>query len=237
MSLPILESPKYDVRLPSSGKTIEFRPFLVKEEKILLMAQESGESRQMLTAMKDVVKACTFGVINPNDLTAYDLEFLFLRLRSKSVGETATVRLKCSECSKFTPVDINLDEIGVPTVSHEPVNIMLSDTVGITMRHIRVRDLGVLTNEKTNRSDLVTDTLIASIATIFDANSIHSTDDSSKEELTRFINSLSRVHMKQIEEFISATPKVECNVKFKCECADCAHENEVKLTGIQSFFG
>jgi hypothetical protein len=237
MALPILESPKYSVRLPSTGKTVEFRPFLVKEEKVLLIAQESGESRQMLTAMKEIIKACTFETIVPNDLTAYDLEYLFLQLRSKSVGETSTVKIKCSSCETYTPVEINLDDVGVPVVSHEPVNIMLSDTIGITMRHIRVRDLGSLTDEKKAKGDLFTDTIIASIATIFDATAVYPTDESKKEELVRFVGSLNRAQIKQIEEFIATTPKVEVVAKFKCGCEKCQADNEVKLTGIQSFFG
>lgn len=236
MALPIIESPKYSVRLPSTGKTIEYRPFLVKEEKILLIAQESGNAREMISAMKDIVKACTFNKVDPNLLTSYDLEFLFLKLRTKSVGETSTVKIKCSECDTYTPVDINLEDIEISDVSQEPVNIMLTDNVGITMRHVRVRDLASLTDEKKSRSDILIETVIASIASIFDSNGVYPTDESSKEELVTFVNSLNRAHMKQIEEFISTTPKVELQAKFKCSDKGCNHENDKTLTGVQSFF-
>lgn len=236
MALPIIESPKYSVRLPSTSKTIEYRPFLVKEEKILLMAQESSSAREMVGAMKDIVKACTFNKVDPNLLTSYDLEFLFLKLRAKSVGETSTVKIKCSECDTYVPVEINLDEIEIPTVSTEPVNIMLSETVGITMRHIRVRDLANLTDEKKSRTDVMVDTVIASIDSIFDSNGVYKTDETSKDELSAFVNSLNRSHMKQIEDYISATPKIELKVKFTCTNEECKHENEVTLSGVQSFF-
>jgi hypothetical protein len=235
MALPTLESPKYSIRLPSTGKTIEYRPFLVKEEKILLIAQESGNSREMLAAMKDIIKVCTFNKIDPNQLTSYDLEYLFLKLRAKSVGETSTIKIKCEKCETFTPVEVNIDEVGVEEVPDEPVNIMLNDTVGITMRHIRVKDLGLLTDKK-GQADLVTETVIASIASIFDAAVVYPTDEAKKDELVTFVNSLNRGHMKQIEEFIASTPKVKCDVKFVCSCETCKHENEVKLSGIQSFF-
>jgi hypothetical protein len=235
MALPTLESPKYSIRLPSSGKTIEYRPFLVKEEKILLIAQESGNSREMLAAMKDIIKVCTFNKIDPNQLTSYDLEYLFLKLRAKSVGETSTIKIKCEKCETFTTVEVNIDEVGVEDVPTEPTNIMLNDNVGITMRHIRVKDLGLLTDKK-GQADLVTETVIASIASIFDSTAVHPTDEAKKDELVAFVNSLNRSHMKQIEEFISSTPKVECAVKFECSCETCKHENEVKLSGIQSFF-
>lgn len=236
MALPIIEAPKYSVRLPSTGKTIEYRPFLVKEEKILLIAQESGNTRDMIGAMKDIVKACTFNKVDPNLLTSYDLEYLFLKLRAKSVGETTTVKIKCEKCDTYVPVEINLDEIEVPQVSNQAVNIMLTDTIGITMRHIRVRDLASLTDEKKSKADTIIDTVIASIASIFDANGVFPTDETPKEELVAFINSLGRQHMKKIEDFIAETPKVSIKVKFTCTNEECKHENEIVLTGAQSFF-
>lgn len=234
--LPILEAPKYTVRLPSSGKTIEYRPFLVREEKILLMAQESESSREMISSMKDIVKACTFNKVDPNELTSYDLEYIFLKLRAKSVGETTTVKVKCEKCETFIPVEINLDEIQAPIVSPEPVNIMLNDTVGVTMRHVRVRDLAMLADEKKSNGDIFVDTAIASIHSIFDSNGVYLTDETRKDELVNFVLSLGRSQMKHIEEFITATPKIELVVKFKCTNPECNHENEITLTGVRSFF-
>lgn len=236
MALPILEAPKYSIRLPSTGKTIEYRPFLVKEEKILLIAQESDSSREMLSAMKDIVKACTFNKVDPNELTSYDLEFLFLKLRSKSVGETATIKVKCEKCDTYVPVEVNLDEVEIPSVSSDPVNIMLNDTVGITMRHVRVRDLASLTDERKSSADIFIDSVIASIHSIFDANGVYLTDETKKDELVNFVQSLSRSHMKEIEKFIADTPKVQLKVKFACTNEECKHENEITLTGIKSFF-
>ncbi len=235
MALPILESPKYSVRLPSTGKTIEYRPFLVKEEKILLIAQESDSSREMLSAMKDIVKACTFNKVDPNELTSYDLEFLFLKLRAKSVGETATIKVKCEKCETYVPVEVNLDEVEIE-LAGDPVNIMLNDTVGITMRHVRVRDLASLTDEKKTAGDIFIDSVIASIHSIFDSNGVYLTDETKKEELVNFVQSLNRSHMKEIEKFIADTPKVQLKVKFKCTDEACGHENEVTLTGVRSFF-
>jgi hypothetical protein len=236
MALPILEAPKYSVRLPSNGKTIEYRPFLVKEEKVLMMAQESDSSREMMSAMKDIVKACTFNKIDPNELTSYDLEYLFLKLRAKSVGETTTIKIKCDKCDTYVPVEVNLEDVEIPVVSDKPVNIMLNDTVGITMRHVRVRDLASLTDEKKSSADIFSDSIIASIHAIFDSNGVYLTDETKKEELVNFVSSLSRSHMKQIEEYIAATPKISMKVKFTCTNEECKHENEVTLTGVKSFF-
>lgn len=235
MALPILESPKYDISLPSTGKVIQYRPFLVKEEKIMLMAQESGSSREMLSAMKDVVKACTFNKVVPNDLTSFDLEFLFLKLRTKSVGETSNIKIECSKCKEFTDVELNLDEIKSPKVNDHDNKLMLNDTVGIMMRYIRVRDLAQMTDEKSTSADTISTTIIASIQSIFDENGVYQTDESTKAELLSFVNSLNRAQVKEIEKFIATTPKVESVVKFECE--HCKEKNETTLSGVQSFFG
>lgn len=236
MPLPTLDTPKFELRLPSTGKMIEYRPFLVKEEKILLIAQESGNNRDMISAMKDIVKACTFDKVNPNDLTSYDLEFIFLKLRARSVGETSNVKIKCEKCEAYNEVAINLDEVDLSEIPEKPVTIMLNDKVGITMRHIRVRDLASIADEKKDSSEKIIDTVIASIENIFDENGVYPTDESKKDELTAFVNSLNRkVHMKAIEDFIATTPKVSCIAEFKCK--HCEAENKIALAGLQSFFG
>lgn len=229
MALPILDTPKYDIKIPSSGKVIEYRPFLVKEEKILLMAQEAEDQTGVIKAIKELVRACTFDKVNPDDLTSYDLEYLFIKIRSKSVGETAEVSIKCKDCDEHVGVTINLDDIVAPIVSKDPVSIMLSDTVGITMRHIRIKDIEKIANSENQTIS----TIIASIHSIFDESSVYATDDTSYEELENFVQSLSRKHIAKIEEFISSSPKVEHTIKFTCSKG---HENEITLSGIQSFF-
>ena len=113
MPLPILETSKYTTVVQSTKETLEFRPFLVKEEKILLLAQESDDSSQIIGALKQVIKVCTFNEIDPNKLTTYDLEYIFLQLRAKSVGETSEVMLKCRECEAKNPIEVNLSDITV----------------------------------------------------------------------------------------------------------------------------
>jgi hypothetical protein len=234
MALPILESPKYTVEIPSTKKVIEYRPFLVKEEKILLMAQESQESREMLNAMKDIIRACTFEKVDVNALTSFDLEYIFLKLRSKSVGEISSVNIKCSVCEVPNQVDINLDEVAVNFDDSVSKTIMISDSVGVNMRYIRVKDMGALTDDKKSQSDLINEVVIASIESIFDADKVYPTENSSKAELIVFINSLSRSQMQKIEAFIAAVPALKETVKFKCK--GCGHDNTLELSGTQSFF-
>jgi hypothetical protein len=234
MALPILESPKYTVEIPSTKKAIEYRPFLVKEEKILLMAQESQDSREMLNAMKDIIRACTFEKVDVNALTSFDLEYVFLKLRSKSVGEISNVNVKCSSCEAPNPIAINLDEITVKFDDSVSKTIMITDTVGVNMRYIRVKDMSALTDDKKTQSDLINEVVIASIESIFDAEKVYPAENSSKEELIVFINSLSRAQMQKIESFISAVPALKQTVQFKCKA--CAHDNSLELTGTQAFF-
>jgi len=234
MSLPIISSPKYTLEIPSTREVIEYRPFLVKEEKILLIAQESQDQGQIMNALKDVVSACTYGKINPDKLTPYDLEYVFIKLRAKSVGEVSTVGIKCKECKTDNKVDINLDDI---TVSGELPNsrIQLTDTIGVNMKPMCMRDLTkIALKQKASTADQMTDTIIANIESIYDQSTIYLKENSTREEMEAFIGSLNRTQMKKIEEFIEGLPKVKHDVNFKC--TSCSTVNSQTISGIQSFF-
>jgi hypothetical protein len=240
MALPILEAPTYITVLPSNqGKKnapkLKFRPFLVAEEKILLMAQESGDPVQMMQAMKDVVRACTFGAIDPNALTTFDLEFIFLKLRIKSVGETASIILTCADCKMPIDIDVALDEV---TVDHLPVIkapiVQLTPNVGITLRYLTVADVAVLSDESMSKTDAITHAVACSIETIFDGANVHRPTNTPHAEMIAFIDSLSRAQMTEIESFIASTPKLSHVVK--CECPKCKIEISRTLQGIQDFF-
>ena len=234
MSLPTLNSPKYTLQIPSTKKTVEYRPFLVKEEKILLIAQESENNVQIVNAMKDVIEACTFNKINANDLTSFDLEYVFIKLRAKSVGENSKISVLCKSCNHAHDHLVDLDSLEVNFEGVLPSRIMLTDTVGINMRYISVKDMTSLSAVQEKNNDLVTETIIASIDSIFDADKIYPTDESTREELETFINSLNRSQMSKIEKFISAIPKLQHTVKFKC--SKCDVNNDITLSGAQSFF-
>jgi len=234
MALPILEAPKYTVEIPSTKKTVEYRPFLVKEEKILMIAQETEDAREMLNAMKDIVRTCTFEKVDVNALTSFDLEYIFLKLRSKSVGEISNVNVKCSACEAPNPVALNLDIIEVKFNDSVSKTIMITDTIGVNMRYIRVKDMSTLTDDKKSRGDIINEVVIASIESIFDAQKVYPTENSTKAELITFINSLNRAQMQKIESFIAAVPTLQQTVEFKCK--SCAHDNSLELSGTQSFF-
>jgi hypothetical protein len=234
MPLPLLETPKYTIKIPSTGKNIEYRPFLVKEEKILLIAQESGETSHMINAMKDIISACTFEKINPNDLTTFDLEYIFLKLRSKSVGENVNILVKCESCSHKNQLSLNLDEISISIPTNVQKIIMLTSSVGVNMRYIKTKDISKLADVSRSEGDLITDIVIASIESIFDESKIYLTDDTPKDELVSFINSLNHEQLQKLQKFIESAPKLEKDIEFKC--TSCKSDNSVTLSGIQSFF-
>jgi len=234
MALPIITSPRYSLTVPSTQKTIEFRPFLVKEEKILLIAQESSDNTEIIQAMKNIISACTFNKVDPETLSVLDLEYIFLKLRSKSVGEIATINCKCTKCKKFTQTSINLEDIKIDNDPKKSKIIMLTDKIGLNMRYIQVKDMNVLMNDKSEKTDMITDIVIASIASIFDDVGVYLSEQTSREEMETFINSLNRTQMSLIETFIAEAPKLSHVVKFVC--SSCKEKNSITLIGAQSFF-
>ena len=239
MPLPIIEAPKYEVTIPSTGKTVEIRPYLVKEEKILMLALEANDDKAMLRAVKDVVRACTFEKINPDDLTLPDLEFLFIRLRSISVGETSKVILKCQnkECNSDVEYSINLATIEVTKPQTKVSNtIQLTDKVGVILKPILVRDASLFTNAGKNASKVETATqvIVASIESIFDDKATHRAVDQKPDEIRKFVDSLSSSHMEKIRAWLEVQPKLSKDIEYTCP--KCTNKSTMTLSGLQSFF-
>jgi DNA-directed RNA polymerase subunit RPC12/RpoP len=235
MPLPVLESPKYEVKLPATGKKVAYRPFLVKEEKILMIAMESQDQNQILTAMKDVVKACTFGKVNPDDLTMFELEYLFLKLRSKSVGEMAKLSFKCEKCGKPTPVEINLDTVEVDMTNLPEKKIKLTDKIGMVLRWPKVDViLEMATKTPEEQKKMAFDMIAACIESIYDDKKIYPAEDQTTDELVAFIESLNQPQFLKVQAFIEKMPKLAHTVNY--ECSHCKEKNTFKIEGLQNFF-
>lgn len=239
MPLPTLETPKYTLVVPSTKKQIEYRPYLVKEEKILMLAMESEDEKQMILAVKDIVRTCTFEKLNPDTLTTVDLEYIFLKLRAKSVGEISTVALKCqtAECTGSVNAEINLDSIE-PTTNGTIVSnqIHLTDKIGMTLRPMSVRALSRLSGDTENKSkaDQVTTLIISSIESIYDENGIYRAEDYSIDDLSAFVDSLSTQHLQKIRAYIESLPRLSKDLNYTCP--KCKANNTITLMGLQSFF-
>jgi len=231
MALPQLNTAKYTTMVPSLNKEVTFRPYLVKEEKILMLAMESQDNKQIMRAVKDVIKACVLDEINVEKLAMFDIEALFLALRSKSVGEKVDVRLKCTNCEHLNDISIDLDEIVLPDGAIDPV-IQLTDDVGVTMRYPSINDVEGM-NQEGGVKEMMKIIAIC-IENIFDADSVYSSDSYSEKELNEFIDGLNSGQFQKISKFFEDLPAITHNVKFNC--VSCSEKNDVELKGIASFF-
>lgn len=233
MNLPKIETPKYELTVPSTGKIVNYRPFLVKEEKILLIAQESEDEASLIGAMKDIIASCTFGEVNAGGLTSFDLEYIFIKIRSKSVGEEAEIGLQCDACGETNQVLVNLDDIEVPEVKPLPKKIQLTETVGIVPRHITVDKL-IEISQARNEGETIIGTLAASIESIYDEKNVYPVDEASASDITEFVESLNKDHIEELEKVISSAPEVKQTIHFTC--TKCGEKNTTTLRGLQNFF-
>lgn len=234
MGLPIVESPKYSLTVPSSGDVVTYRPYLVKEEKVLMMALESQDENQVIRALTDTISACTFGAVKAHDLATFDLEYIFMQLRSKSVGESAKLKFKCEKCDEYTEVTVNLGDIEPPKVEKAPI-VKLSDNLSIQLRYPNVDTAMQLTKEGERSSvDKLFDALIATIETVFYNDEVLDAKDYSKQELLDFVESLNADQFKKLTEFSQGIPGMKKDVEF--DCGGCGHHNKREMTGLQNFF-
>lgn len=240
MSLPILSTPKYTLQIPSTGKNIEFRPFLVKEEKILLLAQESQDSNSMINAIRDLISACTFEKVNINTLPIFDVEYIFIKIRAKSVGGNVSFSFPCltKECPEKVKLEFNLDDIGVsnlPKKRGAPIKLQLNDQVGITLKYPLFSDslkLQLLNEQK--NSDIVIEAIASVIESVYDSSNVYYLGDSGPDEIKTFIESMNHKNLDDIMEFIKNTPEVSKEVTFTCP--KCKVEHKHVFRGMQSFF-
>jgi len=232
MALPKLENPTYQIEVPSHSRKIEFRPFLVKEEKVLMIAQESEDSEKILNTIKDIIRVCSFEKLNPDECSLTDIEYIFLQLRAKSIGETVAVRIKCEECGEYTQVKINLEDVKVSRIEDINNDIKITDSIGIILKNLSISDTEKISTIDSERA--FNQTIMYSIESIYDADNVYPASESTEKELIEFIDSLSHKHLEKIQEYIDSAPKLQYTIKFKC--AKCGHENEVVLEGIESFF-
>jgi hypothetical protein len=233
MALPKLATAKYELKLPSTGQQIEYRPFLVKEEKILLTAQSTGEDADMLRAVEQIIENCTFGALKTGELPFFDIEYVFIKLRSKSIGEVATVKLLCPDDNTTrVEVDINLDNVEcVRDVSHN-AEIKLTDDVGIKLDYPRIDSIAAMT--KVSDSDAGFAIVKQCISQIYDKENVYAKSDMDSKELDDFIDSLSHSQFEQVQEFFNTMPKVKHAVKVKNP--NTGVESEVVVEGMQNFF-
>ena len=231
MALPKLETPTYETIIPSTGRAIEYRPFLVKEEKILMMAQETQDTAQAISALKKIISSCTFGKVDPNTLTTYDAEYLFLQLRIKSVGESVDFIITDKDTGEDVNVSVDLSEVQVvePEVELEKT-IKLNDSIGLTLKEVTLKDAVGLSGKDMND---ITGLISVVIDSIFDDEKVYNKQDVSKKELETFIESLNHSQLEQITTFIQNQPAIQKEIKYRLKDGQ---EKTITLKGLQDFF-
>ena len=236
MPLPINLAPKYQITLPVSNQTIEYRPFIVKEEKILLLAAESKDEKQISSAIKQVVENCTFGSLDVNALATADLEYLFINLRARSAGETANPNIKCAKCEKTVGISVDLTKVQVKKKDKFSNKIQLSNSVGIILKYPTYEMLSGyrFTEGKKPTLDENFELIAKCIDKIYDEKSVYEAKDYSTKEMKEFLESLTQSVFMKITSFFEDMPRLEHEVQY--ECPACKHSETITLTGIQDFF-
>ena len=240
MPLPKISTPTYELTLPSTDKTIQYRPFLVREEKLLVLALESEDTKQITTAIKTVIKACilTKG-IKVEDLPTFDIEYLFLNIRGKSVGEEVEVNVLCPDDEKtYVPIKIYIDDIQCEKNDKHSKQIKLDDNVMMEMKYPSLSEF-IKTNfdfkDTGSNLDQSFDLIASCIDTIYQGEEAWAGKDCTKKELQEFLDQMNTMQFKLIEKFFETMPKLSHTVKLKNP--ETKVESEVVIEGLASFFG
>ena len=238
MPLPKIATPTYELELPSTGKTIQYRPFLVKEEKLLVLALESEDTKQITTAIKAVLKSCilTKG-IKVDHLPTFDIEYLFLNIRGKSVGEELEINITCPDDEETqVPITINLDDIKVEKKEDHTKQIKLDGNIMMEMKYPSLNEF-IKTNfdpNDKNQMEQSFDLIGSCIDKIYTQEEVWATEDCTKKEMTEFLESMNSSQFKEIENFFTSMPKLSHTVKVTNPKTKV--KSDVILEGLASFF-
>jgi hypothetical protein len=242
MALPKLDVPIYEVEVPSNKKKIRFRPFTVKEEKLFLMASQSDDYETITKTIIQVLNNCILDDMQVESIPMFDLEYLFLNLRARSIGEVVHLSYKCNnevknesdefkKCGNVVNIDVNLLDIK-PTETNIQNKIELTDKLGVVMK---LPNLNLLEKiESKDEFDVVIELIIECIDYIYDEENIYYAKDSTKEELMEFLDSFQSKDLEKLKSFFDTLPKITKDVEFKCN--KCGYHENLKLEGIQNFF-
>ena len=236
MALPKLTTPTYELEVPSTDEKLKYRPFLVREEKILLIALESGESKDIITAIKDIVTECTYGKIDLGKMPMFDVEYVFLQIRSKSVGEVSTLKLLCPDDKEtYVNVDIDLSEIMVQVNKGHNPKIELTDEMGMIMTYPTIDSLSA-TGVTEITADNMLDVISACILQIYDkkGEEVFETKDQTKKEISEFVESLNTKQFQEVQKFFDTMPKLKHTVEL--ENPKTGVKSEIVLQGLNDFF-
>jgi len=234
MILPKQTAPVYSLKIPSTGKKLKYRPFLVKEEKALLLAEQSEDLTFMVDTLKQVVANCTMNSIDVNSLAIFDLEYILTKLRAKSVGEIADITVPCAHCKTKFPMKVDVSTLEVTKNPEHNKKIPLFDKVGVVMKYPKIDILNELSKIEDRNPEATFDAAVECIEYIYDEEKIFHAKDLQREQLVAFVDDLNAEQFGRIEKFFETMPRLEVKIEFKCP--SCQKDNVRILEGIQNFF-
>ena len=236
MALPKLNVPTYELVVPSTDEKIKYRPFLVKEEKILLIAMESGKSEDMLQSVKDIVDECTFNKLKLGAMPMFDVEYIFLQIRAKSVGEVSKLKVLCHDDMKtYANVEVDLNDIKVQVEDDHTNKIELSDEMGVIMKYPTIDSFTENKIDDINASNML-DVIAVCVDQIYDkkGEEVYESKDSTRKELIEFVEQLNTKQFADVQKFFDTMPSLRHTITVKNPKTK--KESEVTLTGLNDFF-
>jgi hypothetical protein len=245
MGLPTIAVPQYELEIPSSKLKVKYRPFLVKEEKILLLALESEVEKNIINAIKNIIENCIYGEVNVAEMPTFDLEYIFLQLRAKSKGEVIDLKYECPKCKTELEVHINTDELKVNFQDGHTKKIELDTNLGVVMKYptVDIQNDIIITGEdgeKTSQVEGIFTMVTKCIDYIYDEQNTYPLKDHTEKEVDDFINSLTDVHFQKISKFFDTMPTLKHDIQLKCTKKKknkvCSYQETITLSGLQSFF-
>ena len=238
MTLPIVEAPSYELTLPSRNEVVKYRPFLVKEEKILLVALEDGTQQAMIRAIKDICYSCTYEKLPVDELPLFDLEFVFLNIRAKSVGEVAKLRILCPDDRKtYANIEVDLTKVDVLVDDNHTNDIIIDKDkkLGIIMKYPNLEDLNDIGDFTAATSKELFDIIAKGIDYVYEGETKYKGKDYSTEEMNKFLENLTGNVLNEIKKFYDTSPKLKHTVEV--ENPETKVKSKVTLQGLMDFFG
>ena len=241
--LPKIDTPIYEVKLISSGKMVQFRPFLVKEQKLFLMNTENDDVESTIKVIRQVLKNCVLNDIDVDALPVFDLEYLFMHLRARSVSEVVNLKYKCNntikddkgedkECGTVNEISFNVLEIQ-PTINEKHTKkFQLTDKIGIVMKYPTFEIMQKASGK--GDSDIIMDLIYNSIEQVYDEDTVYHMKDNTKDEIIEFVDNLQQKDLENIRNFFDTMPKLQKKIEYKCK--KCNYQENITLEGVQSFF-
>ena len=236
MALPKLNTPTYELEVPSTDEKIKYRPFLVKEEKILMIAMESKDNTQIVNAVRDIVSSCTFEKLNVANLPMFDVEYIFLQIRAKSVGEISKLKLLCPDDQKtYADVEVDLTKVEVQVKDDHTNKIELTDDMGMIMTYPTIdsfTDTGIQAVTAENMIEVIGSCILQ----IYEekGEKVYNAKDQTKKELTEFVEQMNTSQFKKMQAFFDTMPKLTHTVKVKNPKTK--KSSDIVLNGLNDFF-